>query len=307
MNQLKNFLSFVEIKTKLCSFIPFFIGIAYTFYQYRTDNFNLLYTCIFLAAMFLFDMATTAINNLIGAREAITRKHYSEFTGLTIIILFILSATALGILITVKFGIVVLIAGAICFFVGIFYTFGPISISRTPYGEILSGTVQGFFITFLVLYINTLNNTFVSFKFSERFWENVVIDVNILNVVKLIIITIPSIICIANIMLANNICDVDKDVAVKRYTLPYYLGLKISLKVFSILYHLVFIVILLSIFLKILPWTCIIILCLYPIIFKNIKSFKANQSKSQTFILSVKNFVLIGTSYTALLLIGSLF
>ncbi len=40
------------------------------------------------------------------------------------------------------------------------------------------------------------------------------------------LVSIPMIVGIANIMLANNICDLEEDIANKRHTLPYYIGKK---------------------------------------------------------------------------------
>ena len=39
---------------------------------------------------------------------------------------------------------------------------------------------------------------------------------------------------IANIMLANNICDVEEDIINNRFTLPYYLGKKNAFNLFKI-------------------------------------------------------------------------
>ena len=52
----------VELKTKLASVLPFFIGILFA--KFYFNDFNVTNTLIFLIAMLLFDMATTTLNNL---------------------------------------------------------------------------------------------------------------------------------------------------------------------------------------------------------------------------------------------------
>ena len=40
---------------------------------------------------------------------------------------------------------VVLLLGGLCFLCGVFYSFGPVSISRLPLGEVMSGLFYGFY------------------------------------------------------------------------------------------------------------------------------------------------------------------
>jgi 1,4-dihydroxy-2-naphthoate octaprenyltransferase len=98
---------------------------------------------------------------------------------------------------------------------------------------------------------------------------------------------------IANIMLANNICDVDHDVAIDRFTLPYYLGPRRSLFLFAALYAVSFIALIATALLDILPvYTLLTLAALLPLQ-KNIRLFFVRQVKSETFPLSVANFILI--------------
>jgi len=50
------------------------------------------------------------------------------------------------------------------------------------------------------------------------------LNLNVVEFLLIFIVSIPTIGCIANIMLANNICDVEADIANNRFTQPYYLG-----------------------------------------------------------------------------------
>ena len=52
---LKVFLELVEFKAKTASVLPFFIGLAYSYYHYHTLHIGLVF--IYFVAMFLFNMA----------------------------------------------------------------------------------------------------------------------------------------------------------------------------------------------------------------------------------------------------------
>lgn len=58
---LKSFLELVEIKTKIASIFPYFIGILFSISYFKILDLGL--SLLFLVAMLLFDMTVTAINN----------------------------------------------------------------------------------------------------------------------------------------------------------------------------------------------------------------------------------------------------
>jgi 1,4-dihydroxy-2-naphthoate octaprenyltransferase len=105
----------------------------------------------------------------------------------------------------------------------------------------------------------------------------------------------------ANIMLANNICDLEKDIAVKRHTLPYYLGKKRALWLFVALYYLVYIAAAALVALRILPPLYLLFLLTFPIVQKNIGGFFKKQDKAETFLLAIKNYVIIMGADTLLI------
>jgi 1,4-dihydroxy-2-naphthoate octaprenyltransferase len=296
---LGRFFHFVEIQTKIASVTPFFTGVFYALYVYKKINGKS--TVFFFIAMLLFDMATTAINNYIDARAAKTRVHFSNAVSLSIIVLFISVSAAIGLYLTFLHGIVVLFAGIICFGVGIFYTFGPAPISRTPYGEIFSGGVMGFLITFLAFFINTPENTFIEIR---SLFPVISIDIDVMTAVKLGLVSLPLVCGIANIMLANNICDVDRDVKISRFTLPYYIGSAKALRLFVILYYVAYGSILVSSVLRIIPVFCLLSLLSFIPVRKNIKLFEMRQIKSETFPLSGVNLLWIAIPYFLLIFAG---
>ncbi|TYP58558.1 1,4-dihydroxy-2-naphthoate polyprenyltransferase [Thermosediminibacter litoriperuensis] len=311
---LKSFLELVEIRTKAASIIPFLLGAAYSVYRY--DSFNIKNFVLMLISLLSIDMATTAINNYFDYKKANVTCGYNyekhnaivsygikESTVKITIILLMLTATGFGLLLYLNTDIVVLIIGIISFMVGVFYTFGPLPISRMPLGEIFSGFFMGFVIVFLSVYIHVFNQSIVEISLSQAILS---VNVNIIEIITIFLVSVPTINGIANIMLANNICDIEDDVKNKRYTLPVYIGKNDAVKLFKFLYYIIYIDIIILIVLKIIPvFSVAAVLTVLPVR-KNIKKFSEKQTKEDTFVLSVKNFVLINTVYILTIIAGLL-
>ncbi|HHV98375.1 MAG TPA: prenyltransferase [Clostridiaceae bacterium] len=305
---IKSFLKLVEIRTKLASLMPFLLGTVYALYHFQ--RFNFINFILMFGSLFIFDMFTTALNNYLDYKRAIKKQGYNyekhnaivkynltETSVLvTIAILFSL-ATALGIVLFINTNIIVLLVGMLSFLVGICYSFGPVPISRTPLGEIFSGFFMGFVILFLAAYVHVFDQDIVTLSF-ESFRMSFNIDI-----VELLYIFLLSLIpqCgIANIMLANNICDIEDDIENRRYTLPIYIGKERALWVFKAIYYIAFVNIIILVVFKIVPWICIAALLTFIPVNKHIKLFYAEQTKNNTFDLSVKNFLMM-TGVTTLL------
>ncbi|MDF2686855.1 MAG: 1,4-dihydroxy-2-naphthoate octaprenyltransferase, partial [Clostridia bacterium] len=197
---IKKFLGYVEIMTKITSIFAFLITMAYLFYIKQPINWEL--TLIFFSSMFIFDLTTTAINNYIDTKTNTQKLQFKRSTALIIIYILFIISTILGFYLVYLTDIVVLILGGLCFLCGIFYTYGPIPISRQPLGEVLSGIFYGLLIPFILLYINMPKGTFLSLNLN---FETVNIILNILPLVKVIFLSITPVCATANIMLANNI------------------------------------------------------------------------------------------------------
>jgi len=292
MNKLKNFLDFVEMRTKIASVLPFFVGTGYFMYRYR--ELDVYKTILFFGAMLLFDMTATAINNHVGTRQQSKKNNYSDGLSVAIILLMLAGASVLGIYLAYITNLVVLLTGIFCFGIGILYSFGPLPISRTPFGEIFSGIVMGTCIPFLVSIIN--DPTLLTLELDL---PKVFISMNVWDLFCLGVVVLPLICCISNIMLANNICDVEEDIKVKRFTLPYYIGKEYALKLFGVLYAGAFFFILAGVVIRILPLTALIGFAGVVPVFKNIKVFQEQQIKEKTFGVAIKNFLLITVPYMA--------
>jgi len=298
---INRFFKYVEIRTKIASLLPFLLGLVYVFYVY--GQINLRNTLLFFTSMLCFDMATTALNNYIDIKTNGKQLEFSKKTAKQIFFILLVVATLLGLILVVYTGLIILFCGALCFAVGIFYTFGPAPISRMPLGEVFSGLFMGFFIPFLVVFINAPADSLVYFAIDNWVLQ---LSFNILGLFKLAVVTVPAICGIANIMLANNICDVEEDIKVNRYTLPYYIGKENALNLFAGLYYLSFAAIIVTATLKILP--IYVLFALVPIIIvqKNITAFRKLQSKEKTFALSVQNLTIILLPLIIVMIIAAL-
>ena len=299
MKTLKTFLSFVEIQTKLASVMPFLAALAYAFYL--TGAINLRNSLIYLVAAFLFDMAVTAINNYMDKRETKAVPHFSRPVSLVIIFTMATAAGVLGLYLAHLYGLAVLLAGMICFVAGVAYTYGPAPISKSPYGEAVSGFVMGFVIMFIVVSINAPTVPMVDIVFYH--WH-LYIDINLANLLAFGLVTLPAVCLIANIMLANNICDLEADKAT-RYTMARHIGVPNALALFATLNCVAYLAIVAASILGILPLWCLITLVTVLPVQKNIRLFFKRQVKRETFSLAVKNFMLIMLVFILTMLLGA--
>ena len=312
---LVSFLKLVEIQTKVASMIPFMLGTAYALYRF--EGFHIANFALMLISLLSFDMTTTALNNYIDYKKAIKKHGFGyeshnaivryklkEKIVVTTIVLMLATAIAAGILLYMNTGFVVLLLGAISFAIGILYSFGPIPISRTPFGELFSGFTMGFVITFLAVYIHVGNLGFIIFSYGSGLFN---ISLNVPELLYMAIISVMPICGIANIMLANNICDIEDDIANRRYTLPVYVGRENALKLFSATYYIGYAAVIVALVLRILPLISIVVLATLFVVHKNIKEFYKLQTKKDTFVLAVKNFVISNAALVATVFIGVLF
>jgi len=299
MNAIKNFLSYVEITTKIASVFPFLVGAGFAMYRY--GSLRPKQTLVFFCAMLLFDMTTTALNNHVGHRQTERVPHYRGSVSVAIILIMGLSALALGLYLVSISSMVILFVGMLCFGTGIIYNYGPLPIARTPFGELVSGTVMGVFIPFIAVEIN---RSMIGIAFPD--FSRLVISIDWLDAAALGFTVMPLICCIANIMFANNICDMQEDVSVGRYTLPFYIGLKKSLWLYRLIYAKAYVFIVLASALRIIPIFSVIALLTIIPVRKNIRRFNDVQDKRQTFITAIKNFLVILIPYTACIWLGAL-
>jgi len=309
---LKSFLKLVEIQTKLASMIPLVAGTLFALYhfgQFNTVNFILMF-----GSLFLFDMTTTTVNNYFDYKRANVKEGYNyeehnaigrdglSLTTVKITILIMLTiAVSMGLLLTYRTNLLVLLIGMISFVIGILYSFGPVPISSTPFGEAMSGFFMGFIIVFISLYIHLTQKELFILNISN--WS-LDLKVDMWWLLKVFLFSLPHIACIANIMLANNICDMEEDLKNRRYTLPNYIGKKKALYLYNSLYFIAILSIVISVVLKGLPVICLVGILVGIPVYKHIKAFMKIQTKKDTFDLAVKNYFIISIPQLALLAIA---
>ena len=279
---LKVFLELVEFKAKTASVLPFLIGICYSWYQFQ--SIHLGFVLIFFIAMFLFNMAVDILDNYNDYHHATSVHDYKEKTNIIgrenlslrlvfwlMIGMIVVSAT-IGILLATVVGWPLLCMGLFCYFVGIFYSSGPKPLSSMPVGEFFSGFTMGFMITLICVYLNT---------YQAFYW-------NFSQIFSIFIIALPNTLWIANLMLANNTCDLEEDEKNKRFTLVHYLGRKRALVLFVSNNVLAFFAIFGAVLLDLAPYTVLLTCLVVPFVWKQTKLYLAKQVKKETFICAVR-------------------
>ena len=256
---MKDIIGLVELRTKIASVIPFVVGLLYSVWTF--GNFNGVNMILFFIGMLCFDMATTVMNNLmdyvkaknetyrqeeniIGRSQITVRQATIIFAGLLGV------ATVVGLILVWRTNLILLFVGMLCFIIGIFYTFGPIPISRMPLGEVLSGVAMGFGIFWIVIFLNSPEATFAWMGLEQGM---LVVRLALLDHFKVALLSLPLVCTIANIMLSNNLCDLETDITNHRYTLVYYIGKTAALKLYQCLYIMSFVAIIIAVVFRVAP------------------------------------------------------
>lgn len=307
------FLELVEIRTKLASLFPFTLGILFSLYYF--SEFNAVNTVLFFVAMLVFDMATTAINNTMDYVKA-KNMHYKENENIlgkaglsvkqatTLIVAMIGFSAIIGLTLVYRTNILLLVIGALCFAVGILYTFGPFPISRMPLGEVMSGLTMGFGIFFIAVFINVPSTLITALVLD---WPSFMLSGSLQNIAAIFLASLPLVFTIANIMLSNNICDYETDITNHRYTLTFYIGKPLAIKLYAWLYYGAFAASTLAVFAGVNPIWMLGIWLVFPIVQKSIQLFKDKQDKATTFGLAIKNLVVYHGAQIVLYSLGILF
>ena len=297
----KVFLEFVEIKSLIASVLPFVLGSLYAIYNYH--QVHLGYLVLFFIASSLFHMATNANDNyqdflhaprdaanqefledtnVVGANQISIKQARTLTFGLGGISLI------LGLWLVGQTGWPLLWMGIYSYAVGYFYAGGPKPISSGPFGEFFSGFTMGFMIFWIAVYINT-------YELAPITWQstfNVLISAGL------------AIFAISNIMLANNICDMDEDIALGRHTIVSYLGKPVMLQVFAWSYIAGYICLMVAVWLGVLPKLSLLTLLSVLPVLKNTRQFMHKQDKRETFILAIKNASIICLSLVDFMSLG---
>lgn len=205
------------------SIIPvFFAGIL----ALRQEAFSASMFYILLCAALLMQSAVNSLNDyydFIRGTDSIENTPENDDTVLVlnsfdpakarlIGIGFLLAALALGVYVVVKTNYIPLIIGIIGTVTVIAYSAGPHPLSYMPLGEFTSGVVMGILLPMAVY----------AALAGEMAW-------------RLLYYCLPLTMGIAMVMMTNNTCDIERDSAAGRKTLPILLGRKSAASLHHIL------------------------------------------------------------------------
>lgn len=213
--------------TLTAAIVPVLVGTATAkiFLLGSEDHIKISLLLAMLLACLLIQAATNMFNEYydfkkglddhtsVGIGGAIVRNGMSPKLVMNLAIAFYIIAALLGIYLAVQSSFWILPIGLVCMAIGYLYTGGPMPISWTPFGELFSGVFMGGIIILLAFFIQTGNlQTLVV-------W-----------------ISVPIIITIGLINMANNIRDRVKDKESGRLTLPIVLGKANSIRFLALMY-----------------------------------------------------------------------
>ena len=278
----KIFAELIELKAKTASIFPFLLGLAYSLYHYQSVNLSAL--AIYFVAMFMFNCFVDIWDNYNDYHKAVDTDDYQKNTNIigrenlsmglikSLLAFFFFGSLILGIIVALMTGWAVFWLGLLCYAVGVFYAGGPKPLSSLPLGELLSGLTMGYVIFLICLYINSSQNFVWSFA----------------NLATTFLIALPNTLLIANLMLANNTCDLEEDEANHRYTIVHYIGKKAALIWWTTALILAFVAIVVAVILGLLSPIMLLILLIAPLMIKFANPYLQKQVKKETFISSVK-------------------
>ncbi|HET7578656.1 MAG TPA: 1,4-dihydroxy-2-naphthoate polyprenyltransferase [Bacillales bacterium] len=196
--------------TLTAAFIPVLVGTSLAL-PYGMISFP-LFLAMLVASLFI-QTATNLFNEYydfkrgldteesVGIGGTIVRDGVAPETIFKLAFAFLAASILIGVYICINSSWWLAVIGLVCMAAGYYYTGGPYPIAYTPLGELTSGLFMGFIIVLIAFYIQTGTVT-----------------------VECVLISIPIMILVGGILLANNIRDLDGDKEKGRKTLAILLG-----------------------------------------------------------------------------------
>ncbi|MCM3611556.1 1,4-dihydroxy-2-naphthoate polyprenyltransferase [Planococcus sp. MERTA32b] len=277
--------------TLTASFAPVFLG---TMIAIRDTQIDWLLFAAMLLASLLIQAATNMFNEYydfargldneksVGIGGAIVRNGVKPKTVLTLAFILYAIAGILGIYICMQTSWWLLVVGGIAMLVGFLYTGGPYPIAYTPFGELFSGLFMGFLIVIIAFYIQTGTVT-----------------------TDAILLSVPSTLLVAAIMMSNNIRDIVGDAASGRKTLAILAGRAAAVNILLGFFVLSYVwIAAMVIFGMITPWALLVFLSILKPV-KIIQIFK-RYSEPLKVMPAMKDTGITNTLFAFLLAIGLL-
>ncbi|MBF2387009.1 1,4-dihydroxy-2-naphthoate polyprenyltransferase [Listeria welshimeri] len=256
--------SLLRPHTLVASFVPVFLG---TSVAMSYTSFNFTRFIVMLIACFFIQTSANLFNEYfdykkgqddehsVGNGGAIVRNGmrpgFILFLAIFLYILSILGGVYLSIELTWYVGLL----GAICMLVGFLYTGGPYPIAYTPFGEIMAGFFMGGIITFISFYIQA--------EFISSF---------------IVYVSIPVMVLVGNLLLANSIRDLVPDKKNGRLTLAILLGRKWAIVLFAAAFLFSYVFEIALIFTQDAPWWTLLILLSLPEAIRAVRRFVGKTS-----------------------------
>lgn len=291
----KQFLDLVEIRVVIPSVAPLLVGLAYSQWQYARLNW-LNATLLIIATISVhlavntfnrYEDAKRQKNNAFLREEAAGEELSNQQVRHVALVLGVIAAVA-GIAVALRTGYVTWTIGIVSFLIGYLYSAGPKPITNTPFGELVSGLTMGYFIFVAQVYVNTHMIPMPSV------------------LLQWFVVSFPLTVFIAEIMLANNIADHDEDEENNRHTLVHYIGVPAAKRLYLVLAIVAFAELILVTLVGWLPITSYAMIVLLPVVMRHVRGFIARPIKRETFILAIKNLVIVMLGMTVAIVAGIL-
>lgn len=231
--------------TLTAAFAPVFLGTMISL-TYGSIHFPLFLAM--LIASILIQMATNMFNEYydfkreldtedsIGIGGAIVRNGVKPKTVLNLALALYGISILIGIYICMETSWLLAVVGLVAMLIGYLYTGGPYPIAYTPFGELVSGFVMGMLLILIAFYIQTGTVTG-----------------------EAIMLSIPSMLLVAGIMMANNIRDIEQDTIGGRKTLAILVGRSNAITILALFFIISYVWILLLIpFGHLTPWALLV-------------------------------------------------
>lgn len=278
----------VEFRTSIAIITSVLIGTSYATYREFTLKTDLLLAML-IASIFL-DGAATVFNHYFDFKKARTKKGYSYNIHNPIVahklapqmayligMLLVVIASTLGLYLVFRTHWLLIPLGTLAVLISYLYSGGGKPISYTPYSEIISGLFEGSLVIIIAYFVQT----------SSISWPA-------------LLISLPTSIGIANIMLANNISDLDEDKKNGRRTLPIVLGQSRAVNLLYFNHLLMYMLATVFVLIDKLPLTTLLIYASIPLIINNLRFFDKSRNKAYGFAFILRNTIIfnIGQLFT---------
>lgn len=277
--------------TLTAAFAPVFLGTMIALTYGKLDY--PLFFAMLIASLFI-QMATNMFNEYydfkrgldtehsVGIGGTIVRNGIRAGTVLSIALILYAVSILIGIYICMETSWGLAVVGLVSMLIGYLYTGGPYPIAYTPFGELVSGVVMGMLLILIAFYIQTGTVT-----------------------TNAILISIPSMLLVAAIMMANNIRDLEGDKVGGRKTLAILVGRQKAITILALFFAIAYIwVIALVILGHLTPWALLVLISV-PKPIKAITTFRAHLLPLQV-VPAMKNTAVTNTLFGLLAGIGIL-